>query len=221
MLRRGALGLGERGVHGPGQIDAVHLKPVHFQQRHAGKSAHLRGVALDAGRSGLARGAVFVSGGAAGQHQRGRHALQVPLEGAADGLVEVVDVEDEASVGRGVSAQVAHVGVAAELADDAGGGKLGQVRGHDRRGAAKEGEGRLGHELVLEGNERGHAAAHGPLDDGQSGGLPRLGIQGVVLVAAHLLAPRLAESAAFFRSCPVHTSVLQFTCPVAAHLKFI
>ena len=108
-----------------------------------------------------------MSGGASGQHQRCRHALQVPLEGAANGLVEVVDVEDEASVGRGVGAQVAHVGVAAELADDAGRGKLGQVRSHYRRGAAKKGEGRLGHELVLEGDERGHAAAHGPLDNGR------------------------------------------------------
>ncbi len=74
---------------------------------------------------------------------RSGHALQVPLEGAADGFVEVVDVEDEAAVGRGKSAEVAHMGVAAELADDAGGGQHGQVGGHDRHGAAKVAEGRL------------------------------------------------------------------------------
>ena len=73
---------------------------------------------------GLRAAAVFVAGRAAGQHQRGGHALQVPLEGAADGLVEVVDVEDQPAVGRGIGAQVAHMGVAAELAHDAGGGQL-------------------------------------------------------------------------------------------------
>ncbi len=131
--------------------------------------------------------------GAAGEHERGGHALQVPLEGAANGFVEVVDVEDEAAVGRGVGAEVAHVGVAAELADDAGGGERGEVGGHHRHSAAKVAEGRCGHELVLELDERGNAAAHGALEQRERRRLARLGVEGVVLLAAHLLAPRLAQ----------------------------
>ena len=205
MLRRGALGLGERIVHRFGQVEAVHLKAVHFKLRHAGKCAHLLGVALDARLGGFARGAVFVSRGASGQHQRGRHALQVPLEWAANRLIEVVDVEDQPPVGRGVCAQVAHMRVAAKLAHDAGRRKLRQVRGHHRRCAAKVSERRLGHELILELDQRRHAAAHRSLYQFQSRGRPRLGMQCFVLMAAHLLAPRLAKCAPFFRSCPVHT----------------
>lgn len=40
----------------------------------------------------------------------------------------------------------------------------------------------------------------------ESCGRPRLGMQRVVLVATHLLAPRLAKCAAVFRSCPMHTA---------------
>ena len=38
----------------------------------------------------------------------------------------------------------------------------------------------------------------------RAGALRALGLKFVVLLAAHLLAPRLAQIAAFFRSCPVH-----------------
>ena len=70
-------------LHRLGQSQAMHLKAAHFQQGHPGKFAHLRGVALDASLHGLARGTVFVPCGAAGQHQRRGHALQVPLERTA------------------------------------------------------------------------------------------------------------------------------------------
>ena len=61
-----------------------------------------------------------VSGLAPGQDEAGGEAFDVPLEGAEGGLVEVVDVEDEAAVGAGEGAEVANMGVAAELAADAG-----------------------------------------------------------------------------------------------------
>ena len=113
MLRRGALGLGKRRVHRLGQTEAMHLEPAHFQMRHAGKCAHLRGIALNARLRRLARRAVLVPRGAARQHQRSRHALQIPLEGPANRLIEVVDVEDQPAVGRGICAQVAHVRITA------------------------------------------------------------------------------------------------------------
>jgi len=54
------------------------------------------------------------------EDEAGGHALDVPLEGAVDGFVEVVDVKDEAAVWRGEGSEVADVGVAAELVGDAG-----------------------------------------------------------------------------------------------------
>ncbi len=80
-------------------------------------------VALGEGEDGVVAGACFARRLAAGEDEAGGHALEVPLEGTADGLVEVVDVEDEAAVGRGEGAEVAHVRVAAELGDDAGVGQ--------------------------------------------------------------------------------------------------
>ena len=46
---------------------------------------------------------------------------------------------------------------------NAGIGQHGQVGGHHRHRAAEVAEGRLGHQLVLELDERRHAAAHGAL----------------------------------------------------------
>src|SRR5208337_970193 len=109
---------------------------AYFNMGHFAECLHLRGVAQDALFNGAPDGRVLVAGVAAGDRDGGCHALEVPLEGAADGFVEVVDVEDQASVGRGIGANVADVRVSAELADDAGVGQSGQVGGHDRDGAA-------------------------------------------------------------------------------------
>ena len=49
---------------------------------------------------GVAAGGALEAGCAAGEDEAGGEALDVVLEGAADGFVEVVDVEDEAAVGR-------------------------------------------------------------------------------------------------------------------------
>ena len=54
----------------------------------------------------------------ADQHAH-REPLDVPLPRARQRLVEVVDVEDEPSLGRGVEAEVREVGVAAALDDEA------------------------------------------------------------------------------------------------------
>ena len=160
MQRRGSFSFEQSVVHGLDIAQAMHLKAAYLKVRHFGKGAHLRAVALDALLHGLARDDSLWPDAAAGQHERGGHALQIPLEGAANGLVEVVDVEDEPAVGRGKGAQVAHMRVSAKLADDAGVGQYGQIRGHDRNRAAKVAEGRLGHELVFELDERGNSAVH-------------------------------------------------------------
>jgi general stress protein YciG len=55
------------------------------------------------------------------------------------GLVEVIEVEDEITLGGGVEAEVAQVRVAADDRVDPGGGQVGEVLSHDRGSAAKEG----------------------------------------------------------------------------------
>jgi hypothetical protein len=204
MQRRGPLGLHQHLVDGRNLAQAMDLEAAHFERGHTGKNAHLGSVAGHKPFHDQPRRGLLVAGFTAGDDQRGGHALQIPLEGAADGLVEVVDVEDQPAVGGGIGSQVAHVGVAAELDCEAGRGQQPQVGGHHRHRAAKVAEGRLGHEFVLELDERGNAAAHRTGQQIKGGSRPRLGFEAVVLVAAHLPAPRLAQSAPFFRGCPVH-----------------
>ena len=160
-----ALGLEQGVVDGLNPADAVHLETGGIDGGHFGQGAHEPSVVVDAQLGGLARRGVLVAGFAPGKHQRGGHALQVPLEGSADGLIEVVDVEDEAAVGRGKCAQVADVGIAADLGEDAGIGQAAQVGGHHGNGAAEIAEGRLGHELPLELDQRRDAAAGGMLEE--------------------------------------------------------
>ena len=160
MHGRGALGFQQSLVDRRDHSQPMDLVMAHVEQGHLGKGAHLRGVALDALFHGLPRRSLLVAGFAASQHQGCGHALQVPLEGAADGLVKVVDVEDQPAVRGRKSAQVAHMGVTAKLTDDARRGQYGQVGGHHRHRAAKVAEGRRGHQFVLELDERGDAALH-------------------------------------------------------------
>src|SRR4051794_19777991 len=60
-------------------------------------------------------------------------ALDVPLERAGMRLVEVVDVEDQAAVGRGEHAEVAEVRVPAELDGQIRARSGGEIAGHDPR----------------------------------------------------------------------------------------
>ncbi len=78
-------------------------------------------------------------------HHAGRQPFEVPLPGARRGLVEVVDVEQQPSLGRGEHPEVRHVGVSAQLDVQAGRGGPGEIGGHEARRAAQEGEGRLEH----------------------------------------------------------------------------
>ena len=73
---------------------------------------------------------------ARGDQHADREALDVPLPRARQRLVEVVDVEDEPSLGRRVEAEVREVRVAAALHDEAGPRSGGEVGRHDQRRAA-------------------------------------------------------------------------------------
>ena len=160
-MRGGAAGLGEDGGHGVGFGEAMDLVAAEFEYGHGGESAHHAAVLVSKVEDGGATCGAFDAGFPAREDEAGGETLDVVLERATDGFVEVIDVEDEATVGSGKGSEVEDVGVAAELCGDASIGMAGEVGGHDGDGAAKEAEGAGGHALILDGNETGNAAAHG------------------------------------------------------------
>ena len=135
-LRRAAPRRRRRGAAGRGRAG----------RRRGRAAAARRGATGARGRSATQRRdgvPALLLGGAvlpAGDVDAGDQPAQVPLPGARVRLVEVVEVEDEIALRRGVEAEVAQVGVTADHRGDAGGRQRGEVRGHDRRGAAQEGE---------------------------------------------------------------------------------
>jgi hypothetical protein len=125
----------------------------HVDRPHAGEAVHRLLVADDRrpGRVRALRGTeVLVAPGDLGAD---REPLDVPLPRARQRLVEVVDVEDHPAVRGREAAEVADVGVAAQLDDDAAGRRPDQVGRHDGRRPAQERERRHGHPLVADRDE--------------------------------------------------------------------
>ena len=116
--------------------------------RAAGELAHRLPVAGDGGqhasRRCLRREPVLPGG----DDQAGRQPLDVPLERPGQGLVEVVDVEDQPALGRAEQAEVRQVRVAAHLHGQPG--RVGEVAGHRQGRAPVEGEGGLQHPPVAD-----------------------------------------------------------------------
>jgi hypothetical protein len=107
-----------------------------------------------------------------GHGQAGGQALDVPLPGARQRLVEVVDREHEVAFGRAEPAEVGQVGVAARLHPhprDRGGGQVGS---HDRRRAAEERERRRRHPPVPDRHQLGDPAAGLVFEDRDRVGAP-------------------------------------------------
>ena len=86
--------------------------------------------------------------------------------------------------------------VAAELGDEVGVGLKREIVGHDGHGAAKEAEGRGGHELMAEIEQARHAAVHGAAEQAHGIVAAELGIPGAMLRAGKLFAAALAGAAA-------------------------
>ncbi|CAB5004703.1 unannotated protein [freshwater metagenome] len=122
--------------------------------RHSGVLLHLRAVGgtdrCRCGRDRLGWEAAI----AAGEDEGGREPQDVPFEGPRIGLVEVVDVEDDAAIRRCEEAEIRQMGVAAELGHQAGVRHCREVLGHDARAAAVEGEGGDRHPGMPERKER-------------------------------------------------------------------
>ena len=193
----------------------MHLEARHLKVRHLGKLAHQAGIARHACLHGIARRALLVSGRAPRQHQRSRHALQVPLERRRNRLIEIVDVEQQPSVRRGIGAQVAHMRVAANLRHNVRPRQRRQVRRHDRNRAAKIGKRRLRHQLILQPDQRRHAALHRVLQQFQRRCPALLRLQIVMRMPACQLALRAAQPAPLFHAHPVHSAQPTRSAPAA------
>jgi hypothetical protein len=83
-----------------------------------------------------------------GQNHASGQTLEVPFPWSGKRFIQIIDVEDQAALGRGKAAEVRKVGVTTGLHPEAGAWGLSQVGGHDRGGPAIKGEGRLHHPAV-------------------------------------------------------------------------
>ena len=175
----------------------MHLKVGHLHHRHAREGVHRSAIAPQKQGRRLTAGGTFAPGFPPGQDDTGGQTLHVPLKRSPDGFVEVVDVEDQPPIGRGEGAQVANMGITAQLGKNAGMGQHCQVGSHDRHRAAKKTKRRSRHPLPLDRQQRRHPP-HGGDRQGVNGiGLPVGGPPSVLLLPPHLLAPRLSKGATF------------------------
>ena len=101
-----------------------------------------------------------------GDLHRCGEALQVPLDGAGQGLVEVVQTEDERALGCVEDAEVQQVRITAQLGAQSCGRRRRQVGGHDARAATEEGEGRHQHPAVADRHQLGGPSSGLALEDG-------------------------------------------------------
>ena len=77
-----------------------------------------------------------------------RHTLHVVLEWPWQGLVEIIEIEEQGPVGRGESTEVRQMRVAAQLDGQAGRRGVLEIGRHDLRRAPVEGERRRQHSTM-------------------------------------------------------------------------
>ena len=97
----------------------------------------------------------------------GGQALDIPLPGAAEGFVKIVDIEDDLCIGRGKEPEVSDMGITAKLDFDFGVFGRSQVGSHNLGCTPIEGEQRACHQVELDGQKFGQASPAGLCDDGQ------------------------------------------------------
>lgn len=85
---------------------------------------------------------------ACGDGKADRQSLQIPFPGRWQGLIEVVEIKNQVALGRREQAEIQQVCVAAGLNLQAGRRGGCKVGGHQRRGAAQEGERAAQHAAV-------------------------------------------------------------------------
>ena len=135
----------------------VQSRVPHRQIRHRGELPYRVAIATRRGDHDLAalclREAVF----SRSDHQARREALHVPLPGRRQRLVEIVHIEHQAPLRRPEDAEVREMSITARLDVEAGPRRCGQIRRHDQRPAAIEGERRHEHPPVANGYQVRHS----------------------------------------------------------------
>ena len=197
MKRSGALGEAQYLGDGFDGLQSVNLIVRQLQHGHLGEAVQRAAIAFEEGLRSVKAEAVLGACLASGEQEAGGHSLDVPLEGASDGFVEIVDVEDEAAIGRGKGPKVANVRIATELGENTRVGAKREIAGHDGHRSAEETEGRNCHAVVLDGSECGNAAAHGVGEELQRIGAAEFGLPFGENSTGRVLALGLAEGDAF------------------------
>ena len=103
--------------------------------------------------------------------------FQIPLPGPGQCLVEIVDIEDDAALGRPEQAEVQEVCIAAGLHVNAGRRRSCKISRHDRRAAAEERERTGRHARVSQRDEVGDPALGLAPQDCQGGTLGNWALQ--------------------------------------------
>ena len=148
------LGVGRRGDQHlvvdagiPGVEDAHRRELTQVRTIRVGQDAHHR-------LTTALRDAVL----AADHDEAGGQPLDVPLPRRGQGLVEVVQVEDQVALGRGKEAEVRQVAVPARLDKNAAGRGSRQIARHHRGRSAEKRERARQHAAVADGDQLGHTA---------------------------------------------------------------
>ncbi len=151
-----ALPLLELGFELRPQLVHVHVRVPDIQVGHRGEVAHRLAVAGDGGHDDLTALLAGESVAPGRDFQAGGQPLDVPFPGAGQRLVEVVDVEHQAALGRSEDAEVGQVRVTAGLHGQPGDRRAGQVAGHRQRRAAVVGERGHHHPAPAHRHQLGH-----------------------------------------------------------------
>ena len=134
---------------------------------------------------------------ATSDHEARRETLEVPFPGCREGLIEVVDGEDDLPLRGGEATEVNQVAVSAALHADAGGRSGRQIGRHGERRASVKGEGRQNHAPVAKGKEFGDAPLVGLQHQADRLGPIGGGLPGRVRGTWALLAQAFAHCIAF------------------------
>ena len=128
------------------------------QERLLGEGAHRRAVPLGCRQDDLAAGFGGEPVVPSRHGQAGGQPLDVPLERAGQGLVEIVDVEDQPPLRRGERPEIGQVRIPAQLHPKPRRGSCGQIRRHRQRGPPVEGERGYQHPPVPDRHQLRHPA---------------------------------------------------------------
>ena len=154
-------------LQGRGEGAQVEFDEPRLQRRHLAQSRHRLAVAPGSLLRRTSGRLVTVPGILGRDRRTRRQPSDIPVEGAGERLVEVVDVEDERALRRGEHPEVGGMRITAQLHGQPTRGQEAEVRGHDRRGTPEEGELVARHALVAQRDERGFTVGVLSMQDGQ------------------------------------------------------